>query len=269
VAFLYVTSPLSWYWVGAVGYNSVTIGCFAMLALALADARRDVASGIAAALGLAFSKITMILAWPAIVLFQRRGIFSRGIPIALLLVLLALSSLFEVDVAQRAVDYRFRATSGNLWSLLSLLGGFELNSPAVKRLSMLSLLLVTAPVCLHFLVGRVRDDRGGFDSAAGMLSAVNLIFMILAYKTFPWYLTAFLIFTLHTLLADGELSLRRLAPLMFLGSITHLELRLARFARATQPGLDDAIGGPLFALDLAIVAALLYWTVLCLRRARL
>jgi hypothetical protein len=269
VSFLYVCSPISWYWVGAVGTNSVVIACFAMLSLALADARRDVAAGIAAALGLAFSKITMILAWPAVVLFRRPGILSRGMPIAVVLVVLAALSRFEVDVAERAVNFSFRATSGNIWFLLSMLGDFDLQSKVVKQLSMLSLLLALTPVCLLFLVGRARDGRGGFDSSTALLSAVNLIFMILSYKTYPWYLAASLLFILHTLLADDEPSLRPLIPLMFLGSITHLEPRFWMLIRDNPPGLYASTAASLFVLDVVMLAAFLYWTVLCLRRARL
>jgi hypothetical protein len=175
----------------------------------------------------------------------------------------------DVDVTARALDCEFRATSGNLWFLLSMLGRFELNSAAVKQLSMASLLVVVAPVCLFFLVGRVRDGRGGFDSSAALLSVVNLIFMVLSYKTYPWYWAGFLVFTLHTLLADGALRLRPLIPLMFLGAVTHLEPRLWMLVRSSQPGLRSSTGGLLFALDVAMLAAILYWTVLCLRRARL
>jgi hypothetical protein len=268
VSFLYVVSPISWYWVGAVGTNSVVIACFAMLSLALAEARRDVASGITAALGLAFSKLTMILAWPAIVLFQSRGMLARGIPIAVCLVGFAALSRVDVDVAERATTYAFRATSGNAWFLLSMLGSFDLNSPALKQLSMLSLLVALTPICLLFLFGRVRAGRGGFDSSAAMVSCVHLIFMMLSYKTYPWYMAAFLIFTIHVLLAEGELTLRPLIPLMFLGSITNLEPRLWMQVRGRDLGLDSPVGATLFVLDAVVLVAMLYWTVWCLRRAR-
>jgi hypothetical protein len=268
VMFLYATTPISWYWVAAVGTNSPVIAGFAMLGLALAESRRDVASGITAALGLAFSKLTMILAWPAILLFQSRGMLARGVPIAVCLGGLAALSRMDIDVAERAATYAFRATSGNLWFLLAMLGDFELNSPALKQLSMLSLLLALTPVCLLFLLGRVRGERGGFDSAAALLSCVHLIFMMLSYKTYPWYLAAFLIFTLHTLLAAGELSVRPLLPLVFLGAITHLEPQLWFAVRERELGLDSSVTQTLFVLDIAMLAAMLYWTVLCLGRAR-
>lgn len=268
VSFLYVASPISWYWIGAVGTNGVVIACFAMLSLALAEARRDVASGITAALGLAFSKLTMVLAWPAIVLFQRQGLLARGIPIALCLFGFAALSRIEVDVAERAATYAFRATSGNVWFVLSMLGGFELNSPALKQASMLSLLLLLTPICLIFLLGRIRDGRSGFDSSAALLSCVHLIFMMLSYKTYPWYMAAFLIFTIHVLLAEGELPLRSLIPLMFLGSVTNLEPRLWMSVRGGELGLESPIGVALVVLDIAVLAAMFHWTVLCLRRAR-
>ncbi len=142
-------------------------------------------------------------------------------------------------------------------------------SDTVKQLSMLSLLVVLAPLCLWFWVGRVRGGCEGFDSAAALLSAIHLIFMILSYKTYPWYFAAFLPFVLHTLLADGELSVRRLIPLIYLGAITHLEPRYWMLVRGKEQELLSWTGGPLFALDVVMLGAIAYWTVLCIRRSRL
>jgi hypothetical protein len=269
VMFLYSLSPLSWYWVGVVGYNNALIGLFTALALALAESRRDLASGFAAALGLLFSKLTMILAWPAIVLFGPRRIAIRLLPLLLALgaVLLA-SATLDMDVTERAVNYEHRTTSGNVWFLLSMVSGIELDSVAVKRLSMLTLLLVLAPLCLHFGAQRLRRGLGGFDSAAALVAAVHMIFMILSYKTYPWYHAGALLFALHTLLADDGFRARHLAPLVLLGAVTHLEPRLLLVVRPRAAGLLSETGGALFALDLAMLAATLYWTFLCIRRTR-
>jgi hypothetical protein len=269
VLFLYVFSPISWYWVSVTGTNGPIIALAAMLGLTLAETRRDLASGIAAASGLLLSKITMVLCWPALVLFRRTGILTRGAPILLLVVGLAALRSVDVDVGARATNYEFRATSGNLWFLLSMLMGFDLGSVTVKQLSMLSLLVVLAPLCGLFWVERVRRGFEGFDSAAAFLSAVNLIFMMLAYKTYPWYFAAFLPFLLHTLLADGELSIRRLIPLIYLGAITHLEPRFWMLVRGKEQELLSPTAGPLFVLDVVMIGAIAYWTVLCIRRSRL
>jgi len=269
VIFLYSLSPLSWYWVGVVGTNSVVIGLFTALALLLAESRRDLASGLVAALGLLFSKITMILSWPALVLFGPRRILSRGLPVlAVLGAVLLASSAVDLDVTERAANYQHRATSGNLWFMVSMLTGAELNGVAVKRLSMLSLLLVLGPLCLHFGVQRLRDRHEGFDSAAAFLAAVHLLFMVLSYKTYPWYHAGALLFALHALLADDDFRPRHLAPLVLLGMLTHLEPRLWMLVRARDPGLLSGVGGALFALDLVMLSALLYWVFLCIRRSR-
>jgi hypothetical protein len=268
VLFLYVFSPISWYWVAGTGTNGPIIACATMLGLTLAESRRDVASGIAAALGLLLSKLTMILSWPALLLFRRSGILSRGAPVLLIVAGLAALSTVEVDVGARAMDYQFRSTSGNLWFLLSMLTDIDLGSVAVKRLSMLSLLVVLGPLCLLFWVGRVRGGLEGFDSAAALLSATHLIFMILSYKTYPWYAAAFLPFVLHTLLADGELCLRRLIPLIYLGAITNLEPRYWMLVRGKETDLLSSTAGPLFALDVVMLCAFAYWAVFCIRRSR-
>jgi hypothetical protein len=268
VLFLYVFSPISWYWVAGTGTNGPIIACSAMLGLTLAESRRDVASGLAAALGLVLSKLTMILCWPALVLFRRAGILTRAAPILLIVVGLAVLSTVDVDVSARAMKYEFRATSGNLWFLLSMLMGFDLGSGTVKQLSMLSLLVVLAPLCLLFWVGRVRGGLEGFDSAAAFLSATHLIFMLLSYKTYPWYFAGFLLFVLHTLLADGQLSGRRMIPLVYLGAITNLEPRFWMLVRGRDLDLLSSTAGLLFALDSVMLCAITYWAVLCIRRSR-
>lgn len=269
VMFLYSLSPLSWYWVGAVGTNGVLIGLFTALGLALAESRRDLASGVAAALGLPFSKITMVLAWPAIALFGPRGIALRALPMALVLGAALLASFtIDLDVTERAANYGHRATSGNLWFLLSSLTGVELESVAVKRLSMLALLLASGSLCLRFGVQRLSRGLEGFDSAAALVAAVHLTFMILSYKTFPWYHAGALLFAIHVLLADDRFPLRHLAPLVFLGLVAHLEPRLWMLVQPRNAGLASGTGAALFALDLAMLSATLYWTLLCIRRAR-
>ena len=269
VMFLYSLSPISWYWVGVVGTNAVLIGLFTMLALALAESRRDLASGVAAALGLLFTKITMVLAWPAIALFGPQRVVLRSLPMLLALgaALLAPSTL-GVDLTERALRLAHIATSGNAWFLLSMLAGLELEGAAVKRLSMLALLLALAPLCLVFGAVRLRERRGGFDSAAALVAAVHLVFMVLSYKTFPWYHAGALLFALHALFADEAFPARRLVLLAFLGVVTHLEPRLWMFVMVREPGLLSATGGALFALDVAMLCATLYWCLLCIRRAR-
>jgi uncharacterized membrane protein YhaH (DUF805 family) len=268
VLFLYVFSPISWYWVAVTGTNGPILACAAMLGLTLAESRRDVASGIAAALGLLFSKNTWALCGPALNLSRRPGILPRGAPALLVVVGLAVLSTVDVNVGARAMNYEFRATSGNLWFLLSMLTDIDLGSVAVKRLSMLSLLVVLGPLCLLFWVGRVRGGLEGFDSAAALLSATHLIFMILSYKTYPWYFAAFLPFVLHTLLADGELCFRRLLPLIYFGAITNLEPRYWMLVRGKETDLLSSTAGPLFALDVVMLCAIAYWAVFCIRRSR-
>ena len=73
---------------------------------------------------------------------------------------------------------------------------------------------------------------------------------------------------LHVLLADRELSIRRLLPLIYLGAVTSLEPQLWFDVRHTQSAAWTPTTGLLFALDIGMLAAHGYWTVLCLRRCR-
>jgi hypothetical protein len=267
VLFLYSSSPLSSYWVGAVGYNSVIIALFVMISLSLAEAKRDWPSGVAAALGLLFSKITMILSWPAIVFFRPRGFIARGAPIVVILFFLAALTLFDIDVSYKALHQKYRATSGNIWFLVSMLGGIQLEAVSLKQLSMLSILCVFGPACLFFLSGRIGRSLEGFDSTAAFVATANLIFMALAYKTYPWYFSMFIIFVIHTLLADDEPSLAKLIPLIFLGSVTNVEPALGQAIRGTDPSLLSWTGSTLLALDIAILVGIAYWAALCFRRS--
>jgi hypothetical protein len=267
VMFLYVFSPLSWYWVGAVGTNTVVVGFIAMLGLALAERNRNLAAGIAVTAGLLFSKITIVLAWPGILFFGRRGMLSRVVTAAVLLVAVLALAVVGVDVGERVLEQRFRATSGNIWFLLSMMIDAESDSLHLKRLSMISLVCILAPLCLLFGWGRLLRGRAGFDSAAAFVGSVNLIFMMLAYKTYPSYYAAFLVPVLHSLLSDEDRSTRRLIPLVLLGSFATLEPRLWMVVRGSNSGLGSFAGGALFAIDVVGLISILYWSILCIRRS--
>src|SRR5262245_28848492 len=103
VLFLYCWSPISFYWVAVTGHNSVLIALFAMIALLLADSRRDGSAGLAALLGLAFSKLTMILAWPAIVFFPRGSTIRRMVPLFGLVALVPVLLYARIDILSRAL----------------------------------------------------------------------------------------------------------------------------------------------------------------------
>ena len=264
VLFLYCWSPISIYWVAVTGYNSVLIALFAMIALLLADARRDGAAGLAAVVGLALSKLTMILAWPAIVFFPRGSIIRRMIPMGVLAAFLPLLIYARIDILASALHGGYVATTGNLWFLVSLMLSESVHSPSIKLASMLSLLCAESILIgVYFRSARLREEHA-FDRASAFYCAGALVFMLLAYKTFPWYLTMCLIFLVHTLVCAGRSSVAALIPLAVLGGLTTLE-----------PALSDGRGyliGPderwlLVSVDLLVVTCIAYYAWRCMRIA--
>jgi hypothetical protein len=265
VLFLYCWSPISFYWVAVFGYNSVLIALFAMIALLLADSRRDGLAGLAAVLGWAFSSLTMVLAWPAIVFFPRGSIIRRMVPLFVLAALVPVLLYARIDILYKALHGEYVATSGNLWFLASVILSESVDSPPIKLASMLSLLVgESILVGLYLRSVRLREDgAGAFDRASAFYCACSLVFMLLAYKTYPWYLTMCLIFLVHTLVCSGS-SVAALISFALLGSLTTLE-------RAVSVGLGLLLGldgrWPLVCLDLVVVACIVYHAGRCMRIA--
>ena len=265
VLFLYSWSPISFYWIAVTGHNSVLIALFAMIALLLADSRRDGAAGMAALIGLAFSKLTMILAWPAIVFFPRGSIIRRIVPLFALAALFPVLLYARIDPLDKALHGGFVATTGNLWFLAAVVLSESVDSAPIKFASMLSL-LGSESILLGVYLRAVRfreDGAGTFDRASAFYSACALVFMLLAYKTYPWYLPMCLIFLVHTLIRSGS-SAAALIPLALLGGLTTLEPALAA-GLGYLVGLD---GRRLLVLvDLVIVACIAYHAGRCIRIA--
>jgi hypothetical protein len=265
VLFLYCWSPISFFWVAVTGHNSVLIALFAMIALLLADSKRDRSAGLAAVVGLAFSKLTMILAWPAIVFFPRGSILRRMVPLFVLAASFPVLLHARIDVLDRALHGGYVATTGNLWFLAAVMFSESVDSAPIKLASMLSLLGSEAIlVGLYLRSVRLReDDAGAFDRASALYSACALVFMLLAYKTSPWYLPLCLIFLVHTLLCSGS-SVAALIPLALLGGLTTLE-------PALSGGLGYLLGLDgrrlLVFVDLVVVACLAYHAERCIRIA--
>jgi hypothetical protein len=88
--------------------------------------------------------------------------------------------------------------------------------------------------------------------------------MILAYKTFPWYLTMCLIFVAHTLVVAGRTSVLELAPFALLGALTTLEPALAV---GLAPVVEPRWHGLVVAVDLVVLACVAYYAWQCARIA--
>jgi hypothetical protein len=263
VLFLYCSSPISFYWVALTGYNSVLIALFSLIALLLAEARRDLAAGFTALLGLAFSKLTMILAWPAIVFFPGGSVARRMAPLIGLLLLFPALIQLRIDLLEVALDVGYVASSGNPWFLISLLLSESAESRSLKIASMLSLLVALGALLLLYLRS-ARSQTEGFDRASALQAACCLLFMLLAYKTFPWYLTMGLIFLLHTLVGSERFSAVALLPFAVLGALTTFEPGLSIGLKAWLGPHWRAVVVP---IDLLLIACLAYYAWHCVRIA--
>jgi len=116
---------------------------------------------------------------------------------------------------------------------------------------------------VYLRCARLRE-AGAFERASAFYSACGLVFMIFAYKTYPWYLTMCLIFVVHTLVCSARSSVAALIPLALLGGLTTLE-------PALSVGLGSLVGPDgrwlLVSVDLVVVACLAYYAFRCMRIA--
>jgi len=263
VLFLYCFSPISFYWVALTGYNSVLIALFTLIALLLAEAQKDWSAGFVALLGLAFSKLTMILAWPAIVFFPGGSVVRRAAPLLGLLVLLPALTFARIDILRDALHGRYLSTSGNLWFLVSLLPAASGQPRFIKLASMLSV-FAGLSILLVLYLRRARSRVADFDRASAFYSACALVFMLLAYKTYPWYLTMCLIFLLHAVVGSGRSSAAALLPFAMLGALTTVEPALSIGLRSwLGPHWRETV----VPIDLVVIACLGYYAWLCFRIA--
>ena len=250
--FLYCFSPISCYWVAATGYNSVLVALFAMTALLLADAGRDRAAGLAALLGLAFSKLTVVIAWPAIVLFPRGSLVRRAAPLLVLAALVPLLALARMNLLGDVVRGAYLATSGNLWFLVSLVFAESLHAPWLKLASLCSLAIALGALSFGFLARGRADTDDAFDRASALLAACGFAFMILAYKTFPWYHTMSLVFWIHTLVTSPRTSAAAWSAFAALGCLTTLDAALSVRALASLGTWQVPVT---VAVDVVLIAA--------------
>jgi hypothetical protein len=240
------------------GYNSVLVALFAMIALLLADAGRDRVAGVAAVLGLAFSKLTIVLAWPAIVLFPRGSRVRRAAPLAALAALVPLLALARMNLLGDALRGGYLATSGNVWFLVSQLFAQSLHAPWIKLASMGTLAAALGVLSLAFLArGRCEGD-GAFDRAGAFFAACGLAFMILAYKTFPWYHTMYLVFLIHTLVHSERATSAAWLALALLSCLTTVDAGLS-------VGMFPSLGLAAIPITAAVDVVLLIATAVCAR----
>lgn len=264
VAFLYTFSPLVIYWTTLTGYNSVIIAFFGLLGLVLAERGRQVWSGVAAAFGFLFSKLLMVLMWPALILYERQGWFKRAWPLfGLGLFLLLLYGLgFNVFEPIRSEFWQF--TSGNLVFLLIPI--FPHLAETVWWNLLPPLLFAGGFMILFVLYSRVlrQQPEGNFDNAAAFSAILCLLFMIVSKKSFTFYLPMLTLFLLHAVSRHPATWRRALLPFTYLGAVTTIEPHL--FQQLGEPDVPLFGNGYyllLLIVDLLLVSSYLYLLILC------
>jgi hypothetical protein len=262
--FLYTFSPISFYWT-VVGYNSPVILFFALTSLIAAEKRQHILSGAWGASGLLFSKLLMILAWPAIVLFSRCGWARRATPLLLSIVLLMTLLSIDIDVMLPIKREFLQRTSGNIWFLISVVG-FASNDGLVWRFGpIVSFGVIFVAMAVLFVCKQVRKLGTKFDLAMALFAATGVLFMLLSRKSFTFYLPMILLPLIHVFLTRNSDAVLPLVALAFLGATTTIEPHMYMEISALRaPKLftsNNVIG--LFVLDMGTVICYMYFLALC------
>ncbi|MFP5287402.1 MAG: hypothetical protein ACLGI9_16820, partial [Thermoanaerobaculia bacterium] len=259
----YSLSPVSVYWVAVTGYNAPVIALATVAGLVLAERGRPWLAGAAAALGFLSSKLLALLAWPGLAAWSREGFWKRALPMALSLAAVLVLPLAGFDTLQPVSRELLTVSAGNVWFLLRLAAPGVEATLMWKVLPPLSFLAAFAALFLAFW-----RRRGGvppearFDTAAAMIAATNLLFMLLSRKSYTVYTAMFLLLAIHTLARDRRTLLRHLPALTWMAAVTTLEVDLADRWKA-----GDGMAGLLFAVDLLLILSYLDLLAGCVRAA--
>ncbi|MFH1892749.1 MAG: hypothetical protein ABIK83_08735 [Candidatus Zixiibacteriota bacterium] len=223
VAFLYLFSPISFYWIGLVGYNGSIIALFAMLGLILAERGKHALSGVACGLGLLCSKLLAALSWPAVILYDRRNWLMRSVPVAITLILLLALTAAGFDTLMPIKKEFGRYTEGNLLFVISLVHPGLAGSTFGNIFALLAFVILFSFFAFRFVTTRAAANVNRFNTSSAFIALISLLFMTVSTKTYSFYLPMMLIFLIHALVTRLRYSGRFLAPLAILGSITTIE----------------------------------------------
>ncbi|MBC8204723.1 MAG: hypothetical protein H8E87_04345 [FCB group bacterium] len=267
-AFFYSLSPISLYWMSIGGYNSVIIAAFIMFALILADKRKDVLAGAAAALAFLFSKFLAFLTWPAIVLFRSEGIFKRTLPMAVSIILTLGLLLFDIDSLNPIKKEFGQYAGGNIWYLSVIL------FPALKNnqiFTVLPVILFLASFIIIFFkyIKRYKFVINRFDVSAAFISLIFLLFMLCSRKTYNHYSLMIFIFIVHTIIKRNPKDLLGLLIITYLGAITFYEVKLSEMFKYAKVITFDMIRiYPLIVMDVLLIASYIVLFVKCYRAVK-
>ncbi len=264
VAYLYTFSPIIVYWTTLTGYNSVIIALAGFLGLTLAERGWYIRSGIAAAFGFLFSKLLMVLLWPAAIFLTLSGWWKRAAPLVVLMGVLGVLYLSGLNILQPIQGELSDHTSGNLIFLLIVL------FPGLAETVWWNVLPI-ALFGLFFLLlfgGYLRIVQNypeqSFDNAAAFVAITCLLFMIVSKKAYPFYLPMLALYLIHAISRNPSTLRRALFPFTYLGAITTIEPHLFQLiGEPKQPVFDNGYYILLLVIDTLVVASYLYLLLLC------
>lgn len=213
--FLWLCSPLTWYWTALMGYNSVLIAMSAVAALAAVERRRPWLAVLLGALGLWAVKLLSLLAWPAVAWQVREGRARRLVLLAVAGVAYGSMPLLGIDTWRPLVIEAGCWSGGNVWAVAAMICPSCFEGSLVDYGSFV-LLGVTCVLVVRRHLESPRSS-GGFTSGCALTAALFLLYMMLAKKTYPMYEAMYLPCLLHALSSGDRLDRWALGALAVLG----------------------------------------------------
>lgn len=231
--YTYLFNPAAFYWSGIAGYNSGIVAFFWIAGLLLLSRGRGVSGTLVAGLSIMVGKLLGAIALPAFVLDRRVG--WRGVATLSVALGAAFAAMYVVgmDALVPLKRESLRSTSGNLWFVAS----------AFLPLQSVPLLWNWGPIValgsgaalLALRASRVSRGQLTLPRLIGLVSALNLLFLLLSKKTYPHYAPMSLLFVSYVL-SRWDIVHRSAIALMAIASA----------ALIFEPGIWNALGQPQF-----------------------
>jgi hypothetical protein len=262
-AYLYLLSPISFYWVAFVGYNSPIIVFFTIWGLFWAEKGRPVLASSLAALSLLFSKLLAVIMWPAFIFWRRRDIWRSSSPLIFVLLAHILLLAFGFDVLMPLKGEYNKYSSGNIWFALSLILPDLKNSRVWNILPALLFVILFFLLMLYVIKKRGQSPLGDFDWAMALIAVICLLFMLLSKKTFTMYVPMMLIFIIHTLMIEDNFTISKYIVLGFMGAVTTLEVSFYKQLIGGAPSTWSIVKS--LSIDMPLIGCYLFLIIICVR----
>lgn len=213
---LYVANPATAYFVGVTAHNSTILAFCWALGLLLRQLGRSRLGLLAVYLSAFVGKLLGLLVLPAFAIDRRLGV--RGVVLVSLATAVAVAALYLAgfDLLMPARREAGRYTPGNLWFLSSAFLDWDLEASLWRFGPALSFLLAGGILVLGAAYRHRFDLR--LCHVIALVSAINLLFMLLSKKSYPFYAPMFLPFACYVAACGGR-RLLDVGALMIAGSL--------------------------------------------------